>query len=265
MLSDPRMRGVMDGLSTIPAPRVPSRELFQQEISEQKADDLLLKQFVTNQRLRDLWHQIDALQEEVIQNVQSDRTTTDNYQKDLLYASSLLLQSAGRYDEAREIIYRIRGDLNRERKVTQDTRRYQPLLLIYYAVWFVIVILLSRFDSEFRAMIPDSLPILKLAFAPMLFAILGALFNGVMALNQHATISRDFDPQYTSWYLINPFIGGLLGLIVFIFFVVTGTSFTPNLVSDPSVATMPTPVIWLLAFIVGWQQNTAVQLLNRFL
>ena len=70
---------------------------------------------------------------------------------------------------------------------------------------------------------------------------------------------------YTSWYLINPFMGGLLGLIVFIFFVVTGTSFTPNLVSDPNVATMPTPVIWLLAFIVGWQQNTAVQLLNGFL
>jgi hypothetical protein len=54
-------------------------------------------------------------------------------------------------------------------------------------------------------------------------------------------------------------------LVVFVFFVVTGTSFTPNLVSDPNAATNPTPVIWLLAFIVGWQQNTAVQLLNGFL
>jgi hypothetical protein len=259
------LRSLTDPLDSPPVPRPPSRELFKPE-PEPPPDGDLLKQFVTSQRLRDLWHQIDALQEEVIQNVRADRTPTDTYQQDLLYASTLLLQSAANYDEAREIVYRVRGDLNRERRVLSDTRRYRPLLLIYYGVWLVILAAVSRLDPQFRQMMPDNLPILKLALPPILFAALGALFNGVMAIYDHTTVKRDFDPVYISWYVINPLIGAGLGLVVFIFFVVTGTSFTPSLVSDPSLVNASTPLAtWLLAFIVGWQQNTAIRLLNGFL
>jgi hypothetical protein len=264
-LSDPAIRNVMDEFAGSPQLRPSSREIFKPQ-PEDTPNEALLKQFVTSQRLRDLWHQIDALQEEVIQNVRSDRNSTDIYQQDLLYSSSLLLQSAANYDEARQIVYRIRGDLARERRVVTDIKKYRTKLTLYYAVWFVLVVMVSRFDPQFRALIPDTLPILKLAFPPVLFAILGALFNGIMALISHTTVRRDFDPLYVSWYLINPLLGGLLGLVVFVFFVVTGTSFTPNLPTDPNAATTQAPlVIWLLAFIVGWQQNTAVALLNGFL
>lgn len=259
------LRSVIDPLETAPTIRPPSRELFKPDIG-QVPDTALLQQFVTPQRLRDLWHQIDALQEEVIQNVTADRTSTDTYQQDLLYASTLLLQSPANYDEAREIVYRIRGDLNRERRVLGDTRRYRPMLLVYYGIWLVGLGILSRLDPQFRLMMPDNLPILKLALPPVLFAALGALFNGVMAIYDHTTVKRDFDPIYISWYVINPFIGAALGLVVFVFFVVTGTSFTPNLINDPSLTTASAPLAtWLLAFIVGWQQNTAIRLLNGFL
>ncbi len=254
-----------DTLSAAPPPRQAARDVFKSD-PEMVADGNLVHQLITSQRLRDLWNQMDALQEEVIQNVTADRTTTDNYQQDLLYASSLLLQSADKYDQAREVVYRVRGDLLREKKVAADIRRWRPLLLAYYALWFIIVVVVSHFDPQFRALMPDSVPILKLAYPPILFAVLGSLFNGIMAVNQHTTQQKDFDASFVSWYLINPIVGGLLGLIVFVFFVVTGTSFTPNLISDPNVASSQSPlVIWLLAFIIGWQQNTAVQLLNGFL
>ncbi len=259
------LRSVIDPLDTVPTPRAPSRDLFKPDASE-APDGALLQQFVTSQRLRDLWHQIDALQEEVIQNVRADRSSTDTYQQDLLYASTLLLQAPANYDEAREIVYRVRGDLNRERRVLDDTRRYRPMLLIYYAVWLLVLGVFSRLDPQFRQMMPENLPILKLALPPVLFAALGALFNGVMAIYDHTTVKRDFDPLYISWYVINPFIGAALGLVVFVFFVVTGTSFTPNLVNDPNLTTASAPLAtWLLAFIVGWQQNTAIRLLNGFL
>jgi hypothetical protein len=179
---------------------------------------------------------MDALQEDVIQSVRADRSGTDVYQQDLLYASSLLLQSQGNYDEAREIVYRIRGDLLREKRVADNVRRYVPLLLAYYAVWLVVLVVATQLDPQFRAMIPDNLPIIKLAFPPILFGGLGALFNGVMAIIDHTSRRRDFDPMYISWYLINPLSGALLGLVTFVLFVVTGTSFTPNLISDQSLA-----------------------------
>jgi hypothetical protein len=265
MIDQVKVRGMVDPSEMPVVPRAPSSELFKPQ-ADQTPNEEIVKQFVTPQRLRDLWHQIDALQEDVIQSVQADRSGTDVYQQDLLYASSLLLQAPGNYDEAREIVYRIRGDLLREKRVTESVRRYVPLLLIYYAVWLVVIGAATRLDPQFRQMIPDNLPILKLAFPPILFGGLGALFNGVMAIIDHTTRRRDFDPVYISWYLINPLSGALLGLVTFILFVVTGTSFTPNLISDPNVANTQTPLaIWLLAFVVGWQQNTAVRLLNNFL
>ncbi len=264
LLDQEKARSLSDAFGAATAPRVSSRDLFKPEV-DQPPNNELLKQFVTTQRIRDLWNQIDALQEEVIQNVQADRSNTDTYQQDLLYASSLLLQNAGNYDEARQIVYRIRGDLNRERRVSTDTRQYRPIILIYYGVWLVITVISTQFDPQFRQLVPDNLSILKLAFLPMLFAVFGSLVNGVMALNEHTTLKRDFDPVYLTWYLLNPLIGGLLGLVVFVLFVVTGSSFTPNLISDQNISMQQTPVIWLLAFIVGWQQNTAVRLLNGFL
>jgi hypothetical protein len=265
MIDQIKVRSLVDPTEMPVAQRAPSSELFKPQ-PEQTPNDEIVKQFVTPQRLRDLWHQIDALQEDVIQGVRADRSGTDVYQQDLLYASSLLLQTPGNYDEAREIVYRIRGDLLREKRVTESVRRYVPLLLVYYAVWLVVIGVAARLDPQFRQMIPDNLPIIKLAFPPILFGVLGALFNGVMAIIDHTTRRRDFDPLYTSWYLINPLSGALLGLVIFILFVVTGTSFTPNLLSDPGMSNAQTPLaIWLLAFIVGWQQNTAVRLLNGFL
>jgi hypothetical protein len=264
LLDDPRVRGMVNDFNAQPVPRTPSRELF--KVDEAAPNEALLGKFVTNQRLRDLWNQIDALQEEVIQNVRADRSVTDVYQQDLLYASTLLLQNTANYDDARQIVYRIRGDLMREKKVEADIRRYRPPLVLYYAIWLILVFLLARADPQFRELMPESLPILKLAFPPIIFAILGSLVNGLLALLSHTTIKRDFDPLYLSWYLINPLLAALLGLVIFIFFVVTGTSFTPNLMTDQDVATSQAPLaIWIVAFIVGWQQNTAVQLLNGFL
>jgi len=264
LLNDPRLQGMVNDFTAQPQARPSSRDLF--KVDETAPNEALLNKFVTSQRLRDLWNQIDALQEEVIQNVRADRSVTDVYQQDLLYASTLLLQNAANYDEARQIVYRIRGDLMREKKVEVDIRRYRPALILYYSIWLILVLLLARADPQFRDLMPASLPILMLAFPPIIFAILGSLVNGLLALLNHTTVKRDFDPLYVSWYLINPLLAALLGLVIFIFFVVTGTSFTPNLITDKDVATSQAPLaIWIVAFIVGWQQNTAVQLLNGFL
>jgi hypothetical protein len=264
LLDEEKARSLSDAFGTATLPRVSSRELFRPEDSQQP-DTALLKQFVTTQRIRDLWNQMDALQEEIIQNVRADRSSTDTYQQDLLYASSLLLQAPANYDEARQIVYRVRADLNRERRILLDITRYRPAILAYYGVWLIVTIIATQFDTQFREMVPENVSILRLAFLPILFAIFGSLVNGVMALNDHMTVKRDFDPIYFTWYLLNPVIGGLLGLVVFILFVVTGSSFTPNLLSNQSASTQQTPVIWLLAFVIGWQQNTAVRLLNGFL
>lgn len=266
LIDEARLQPLSEPFASQPAARPPASEIFKPDPQEQRPDSKLLNMFVTSQRLRELWNQIEALQEEVIQNVRADRSATDAYQQDLLYASSLLMQKPANYDDARQIMYRVRADLKREQRVAEDIRIYRPRLYIYSIVWLIGVLVLIGFDKRFRDLMPDELPILNLAYMPILFGTFGALCNGIMALHQHTTIKRDFDPVHVGWYIINPLIGGLLGLIVFIFFVVVGSSFTPTLMTDTSFANSQSPaVIWLLGFIVGWQQNILFRLLNRFL
>lgn len=259
------LRGFGDPFVPAEFQRPSARDVFSPVVSD-AADPELLARFVTNTRLTDLWTQLDQLQEEVIRNVRAERQPTDAYQQDLLYASTLLLQNPANYDDARQIILRVRADLMREQRVAEDTRKHVPRLLAYYAVWFIATLIALDFDAQFRQTMPDGLPILKLSYPAIIFGIFGALFNGVLGLLQHANVKRDFDPTHTSWYLINPLIGGFLGIIVFIFFVVTGSSFTPDLATRTDLSTTQAPLpIWLLAFIVGWQQNIVFRILNRFL
>lgn len=269
VIDESRLAALQEPFTPALAQRQSSRDLFMDEIQNAgKPDSGLLRQFVTPGRLRELWNQIELLQEEVIQAVRSDRASTDTYQQDLLYASSLLLQTPANYDDARQIYYRVRADIYRERKVAEDSKGYLFPLLGYHLLWLAIVIVASTFDQQFRDMLPDGLPILKLSLPPILFGVLGAISNGIMALITHTSIKRDFDPIHLSWYLINPILGGLLGMVTFIFFVVAGSSFLPNLATDPDAAIIKQGqapmVIWLLAFVIGWQQNLIFRALNRF-
>ena len=263
MIDVARLRGLSDPFASISAPRMPAREVIRPGAP---ADEAMLRRFVTPQRLNDLWSQLEALQEEVVQQVRATRIGTDAYQQDLLFATTILLESPSNYEEARQIVYRVRADLQRERRVLADIKRFRPRILAYYVAVCLITFLAIGLDPAFRAAMPASLPILKMGLLPILFGVFGASFNGLMALHEHTTVRRDFDPIHASWYFLNPFIGGLMGLVVFIFFVVTGSTFTPNLATNQEMADAQAPlVIWLLAFIVGWQQNILFNLLNRFL
>jgi hypothetical protein len=263
VIDESRLRSLNDPFVSILSERRSAREVIR---PDDAANRTLLRRFVTPQRQNELWAQLEALQEEVVQQVHSNRRLTDAYQADLLFATSLLLQSPANFEEARQIVYRVRADLQRERRVLADINRFRPRLVAYDVLWLILVFLLIGADPWFRTLIPEGLPILKMALLPMIFGTLGATFNSLMALHEHTTIRRDFDPIHVSWYVLNPLAGALTGLVVFIFFVVTGTTFTPNLATQREMGDAQAPlVIWLLAFIVGWQQNVLFSLLNRFL
>lgn len=250
-----------------PFPLLPfNRPLASQTISPDRPGNLeTQRRFVSEKDLKALWDDIGKLQTQVVERVRADRNPTDTYQKDLLYASSLLLRSEANYEEARQIYYIVSADLARESKVNADIRRYRLLLVAYHLFWLVITVLAIGLDNNFRAIIPESTPILQLAWIPILSGVFGAIFNGMLAVHEHTAVRRDFDPSHVTWYLLNPIMGGMLGLVVFIFFVVTGNTFNSGL-STQAVDQLQNPmVIWLLAFVVGWQQNIVFQLLNRFL
>ncbi|MFN7211256.1 MAG: hypothetical protein ACK4P1_12845, partial [Aggregatilineales bacterium] len=262
IIEEVRLSRLREPFAILPFARLPADQVI---TPSKPGNPELQRRYVKEKDLTELWAKITELQERVVSSVRADRTNTDAYQRDLLYARTLLLESDANFEEAYQVYYLVKADLERELRVAADTRRYRPLLVIYHLIWLAATVLAIGLDERFRALIPESVSIMKLAWLPILSGVFGAIFNGMMAIHEHTTIRRDFDPTHLTWYLLNPIIGGMLGLVVFILFVVSASTFTANLITRPTDELQSSLVIWLLAFIVGWQQNIVIQLLNRFL
>jgi hypothetical protein len=226
-----------------------------------RPDQELLKMLVDDSRIRKLARQIEALQEELAQNVYSDRGAADEYQKELLRASGLLMASRANYDDARAIVYRVRTDMNRQRKVQADIMRYRPLLLNYYIGWGIALVVLFLLRELFTG-VTEAVGVGAFAalYYPMLFGIVGALISGYLTLERHTTRLRDFDPIHISWYLFNPLLGGVMGLLMFLLASIANGDLLQQTASEPERA-----ITYLLCVVAGMNQNNVLRQLNDLL
>jgi hypothetical protein len=247
--------GITDPFSPVYR-RQPAEDLFEET---SKPDDSLLTTLVDDARIRRLWEQIETLQEELVKQVHGDRGATDVYQQELLRASSMLLESRANYDDARAIVYRVLADLNRQRKVDADIMRYRPLLLNYYLGWGISLAVLVLLKSMFSG-VADSVGVGNLAalYYPMLLGIAGALISGYLTLDRHTTKLRDFDPIHISWYLFNPLLGGVMGLLMFLLASIANGDLLQQTASDPERA-----IAYLLCVGAGMYQNNVLGQLNE--
>ncbi len=233
-----------------------SEELFH---STAEPDKGLLETLVDDEHLKKLWDQIEAMHEDLVQNVQGDRGSTDVYQQELLRASSMLLELRANYDDARAIVYRIRADLNRQRKVISDVGKYRPLLLNYYLGWGIAWVVLFALKELFAG-VADAVGVSVVAafYHPMLFGVLGALISGYLTLERHTTRLRDFDPIHISWYLFNPLLGGVMGLLMFLLYAVIND----DVLQSTSTFRLEIAVAWLLCAVAGMNQNNVLRQMN---
>lgn len=222
------------------------------------ADRDLLTMLVDDQRIRKLADQIDHLQEDMAANPAGSRAAVDTFQKELLHASGLLLESRENYDDARAIVYRVWTDINRVRKTERDIARYRPLLLNYYIGWGVALGVLFLLKALFAGVTEAvGIPTATAMYYPMLLGIAGALVSGLMTLERHTTRLRDFDPIHISWYLFNPLLGGVMGLLMFLLASIANEDLLRESASDAEHA-----ITYLLCVVAGMNQNQVLGRLN---
>ena len=238
--------------------RRPAREIFQPGMVV--PDEELLRLFVDDNRLRELFELIEALQEEIVENVRGERRQSDTYQEELLQASNLLMQSRENYDESRAIVYRIRADLNRERRVDEDIARFRPLITNIYIGLAIFILVLGLLGQLFIS-VADSVgvPWIGQGYYPALAGAVGALLFGWRTLNRHATVYRDFDPTHVNWYIMNPLLGMLSGFLLYLFLLATAVT---TLSSSTFEITGSSPLTLLAAVAVGYNQNVVIALLD---
>lgn len=248
-------------------PDRPSAEDLFREAKDHEPDGVLLGRFVTDARLEKLWNDIEQLQEEVIEKVQGDRELTDTYQRELLQASALLIENRANYDDAKAIFYRVRADLAREEKIRVDIRKYKPAILIFLTLalilWGVLMGLEPLF-GEFLASI--GMGPVSVMYHPTLFGMLGAIVYAYFTFHKHAIQQRDFDPVHLSWYLMNPIIGIVMGLLMTLVFGAGIVSTIGVGLVDQGQGQMMGQypfLLWVLCFLAGYNQNVVLRLMTR--
>ena len=255
----------LDSVPAGPAPTVPrpdASDLFGGQKDIPPADDLL-DRFVTDERLEQLWHEVEALQVELAEATGGNRARFDTYQKEVLQAFTLLLQNKANYDDVRAIVYRIRGELRQDQQVSADITRYRPRLLVFFVVALAGWAGLMLLEPVFGRLVTDSLglQLLGLMYHPTLFGMLGAILNGYFTLNKHTIQQRDFDASHMSWYLMNPVIGAIMGLLMTLLFG-TGIVSTVGInVFEQATAGQYPFLLWVLCFLAGYNQNVVMRLL----
>jgi len=92
---------------------------------------------------------------------------------------------------------------------------------------------------------------------PIMWGGLGGVCGIFYSLYWHVAIRRDFDRQYVMWYLVQPILGSMIGMIIFMiitvgFFTIQGTPAPAN------------PLfMYLIAFIAGFRQRFFLELIDR--
>lgn len=250
-------------------PRPQSGELFAAEREIVPSQELLAR-FVTDERLEALWQDIERLQAALPQRLKGLPARADTYQRELLQASALLLQDRANYDDVRAMITRLQVDLARDEQIEADIRRYKPRLLLYLilvlVLWAILMLLEPVVSRSFGAGL--GMQVVSVVYHPALFGVLGAILRAYFTLNKHTVQLHDFDPAHLSWYIMNPVIGGVMGLLMTLVFgagIVSTVGLGALEQVQPEVVGQYPFLLWVLCVVAGYNQNVVLRLLARLL
>lgn len=237
--------------------RIDGSGLVTPPVVEQEA---MIKFLITDERVDELWRRIDAAEKRAVgdNNLGSGerREALDNIRG----ARNLLLGGKQNYEDALRYVVEVESDLTQATRLKSWSLTYGVMLLFYNIAWLAALGVLLTYAKQVVTMFAGS-GVDQTFFITVLCGGLGGVSGALRSMWVHIAKDRDFDPQFLMWYLINPILGAVLA--IFAYWVAqlglvtmsggTGTGATGNGVF----------VLYVLGWLVGFQQNVAYQLVEQ--
>lgn len=219
----------------------------------------MLRLFLTDDRLNDLWLRMDAAQQAVRISVPS-LSIARRLQGEIESARNLLLTNRDNYEEAERLIAGVELEITVVQRSIQESGVATRLFLyeLMWSVVFMIVLFLSGIGLNLPFLNENTIYALNSAAWGGLGGIVGAIY----ALWRHVTIDMDFSKTYKLWYITNPIMGIFLGVVMYL--IMLAGLFSLTLGANTQEITSPY-IIYVVAFVVGYQQNVAWDLIRRII
>ncbi len=228
---------------------------------------------VSQRLMTDLWRRADGLQKRINREVNNTRLAKALLDK-ILDARNALRQGPDQYEEAERLLNEVAYRLDLQQRVRRWSRDIGYKLFFYEVAWvlalvvlmLVAPIVLHRWATDMGYSVDpnagvDSVQWLILGLKSAIWGGLGGVTGALYALWRHIAREQDFDPQYTIWYLSSPLMGMVLG--AFAFLAIQAGLFSLTAGSDSRINSAA--VVFLLAWMSGYQQNVVYNMVRRIL
>ena len=230
------------------------------------SEEEMLDFFITKKALRALWSRIETAQAGIprqVPNLDIARGLMDQLER----ARNELMGGRENYEEAERSV----GEVELQIAVIERARvenKNAIYLFVYQLYWLVFVICawiwlvpLLR-DVVLNSLSPDTIDLFP-TLGSDLIGVVGGVAGAFFALVRHVSAKLDFSKSYSMWYITNPLMGMIWGGFVFMVMRAGMLSLTAG--SGDAAEITSAWALYLLAFIVGFQQNVANDIIRRIL
>jgi len=220
---------------------------------------------VDEQLLKDLNSWIDDLRDDVLCASENGLFTKQGAVSfgeimDLLSEAPLSLNAPkSEYFEARSNYNKARNKFD---MAIQEAGSRWRLEYCYGIRWFIylVAVLIAVFMLVWLRPLPLWLTLVPVPKRAIMWGVIGSVLQGFWALWQ-AVSHRDFRRFQMAWFLAVPFIGGLLGAVMYLAFVAGVVAATRSTLQDP---TLPLLVAALAGFSWKWAVGVLENLAEIF-
>jgi hypothetical protein len=237
LLKTPKIGGWFMSLPSIPNPESfePETELTQTglkvgSVSRAKPTESyeVVIGRIGQDRIDALSKRIDKLYEQVTSGIISDPSQAGDALLYLRRARDKELEDQRQFDEAEYLVNVAQYIVTHAGNVRTWSYTYGIALLVYGLIWLGVFVAGLIFDQAllnwFRTFLTVPATATRMAdiFGPydtVVWGGIGGVLGLLYSLFKHIAVRQDFDRQYTIWYIVQPFMGMLMGAIVHLFFV----------------------------------------------
>ena len=189
----------------------------------------------------------------------------------------LLLGSAGDFNVAERKVNEAKLILNRIDQSRRWSNTYGWGLLLYELAMFVALVMAIIFDRGlaewFGGLTGAGAGTVSMSavFAPwttMLWGGIGGIVGALYSLHWHVAELQDFDRQYSFWYIVQPFMGMILGGIIHLVIVAGMLALVPVNGLGDGAKVASAAVNWfpsLVACLAGFRQKFAYELMDNIM
>lgn len=241
-------------------------------LSDADAKEILKR--VQQRDLEKLDREIDKLYDKVVDTLSGEDEANVAFEA-LRKARQMLLLEPEQVAEIEYLVNQIRAMLTRVEQAATWGPHYGPRILAYQVVWLALFGLLALVttvpNTSFASYIAlwlgleagsESISLVILLLSTLAWGGIGGVTGALWSLHYHVSVVRDFDKAENLWYIEQPFLGMVLGGIVYLI-MASGFLVVQVDLSTPEAALGTKLLPAAIAVIAGFRQNMVLDLIDR--